>query len=125
MIKGESSCTVYKANKGGFDRYFIPVCHWQENKASNVIKSGLQSADTVTVYVMEDDVTNADCIPKTTSKDMIVKGECDFVFDNTSSATISNSMKEFRLQYQFYTVSSVDNKLYGSKSLRHIKISAK
>ena len=119
----QASCTLYKFNGIGYDRYYISSCHWQENRASNIIKSGLQSADSVTVYIQKEDLTVA---PETASFDMIIKGQCDFEFDNTSQQSVSESMKEFRKQYpQFVTVSSIDNKLYGLKELQHIKISAR
>ena len=51
IITPESSCTIYRFNGSGYDRYFIPECHWQENKARNVLKSGMQNADSVTVYI--------------------------------------------------------------------------
>ena len=44
------SCTLYLRRGNGFDRFFVPACHWQERQASNVIKSGMQSADSVVVY---------------------------------------------------------------------------
>ena len=138
MIKGENPCTLYRGNGIGFDRYLIGSCHWQENNASNVIKSGLQNADSVTVYIYAEDMyitpsailfpdvyPNMDVTPQNTSKDMLVKGICDFVFNNTSPATVSECMKAFREKHKFVTVSSIDRKLYGSKSMHHIKICAK
>lgn len=119
----QASCTLYKYNGIGFDRHYISSCHWQENRASNVLKSGLESADSVTVYIQNESLT---VVPETASFDMLVKGECDFEFDNTNPQTVSESMKEFRKQYpHFVTVSSIDNKLYGLKELQHIKISAR
>lgn len=137
----ESSCTVYRYNGTGYDRFYILACHWQENRASNVIKSGLQTADSVTVYIPADIAVIApnnslypadrlfpgmEAIPQNTSKDMLVKGMCDFEFNNTTAQKVSESMKTFRQKYpQFVTVSSIDHKLYGLKALRHIKVSAK
>jgi hypothetical protein len=137
----ESSCTLYKFNGIGFDRYYINSCHWQENRASNVLKSGLQSADSVTVYIQADELIlcpnesqlpatyifpNMELSPQSTARDMLVKGDCKFTFVNDTQQTVSESMKEFRKLYpQFVTVSSIDRKLYGSAVLRHIKLSAK
>lgn len=126
MIKGETTFTLYRANGDGYDRFVIPNSHWQECKASNVIKSGLQNADSVVIYIPYSSiyVDDVDVTPQNTSKDMIVKGVCDFVFDNTFDQSISESFREFKRKYKPLTVNSIDRKLYGSKALQHIKISA-
>lgn len=133
---GESSLTLYRYNGKGFDRYYIPECHWQENKARNVLKTGDQNADSVTVYIPLDSLmltANENTQPslhllpnpQTASKDIIVKGECNFTFDNFSQQTVSESLKQLRSEHQIYTVMSIDRKLYGSRNLQHIKISAR
>lgn len=116
-----SDCTLYLFDKstGGFTRHFISGVYWDSSKASNVLKSGLQSVDSTTVYLYSDTVK-----PLTASKDMLVKGYCEFEFDNTSANTISESMKHFREQYpDFVTVSSIDDAMFGG--LPHIEISAR
>ena len=45
----ESSCTLYLKTGEGFERCVVPACHWQESLASNVLKSGLQDANGITV----------------------------------------------------------------------------
>lgn len=135
-----SKCTLYLFNGVGYDRFVVPHCHYQENKADNVLKSGMQNADSVTVYIPLDclvitpDNTLYPAIdlfpgklnmPNRPAQDMLVKGECDFVFDNTDQKSVSESMKRFRSSFDFHTIMSVDIKDYGSKSLRHIKISGK
>lgn len=134
-----AKCTIYLYNGVGYDRFVVPYCHYQENKASNVVKSGLQNADGVTVYIPLDclvltpDSTLVPAvdlfpgklnIPKHTAQDMLIKGECDFVFDNTDQRTVSESMKKFN-SFDFHTIMSVDVKDYGSKPLQHIKISGR
>lgn len=135
----EFSCTYYKYNNVGYARYYISECHWEENRASNVLKSGLQTADSVIVYIPSDVSITApnnknislgelfeNASSKNVTKDMLVKGKCDFEFKNITQQSVSESMNKFRTQYpQFLTVSSIDNKLYGLKELQHFKISAK
>lgn len=138
MIKAESSCTVFRHNdSGGFDRFYIAQCHWQENKARNVLKSGMQNADGVTVYVPLNSVKitpselflpdniypSAETLPAFAAKDIIVKGKCTFLFDNSSQQSISESLKTLQKQYECHTVMSIDKKLYGI--LQHVKISAR
>lgn len=119
MLKN-ADCTLFLHSKatGGYERYFIEGIYWNETKARNVIKSGLQSADSVVIYLYEDAV-----IPDNPTKDMIVKGYCSFEFDNTGEKTISDSMKKFRKEYNPFTIMSCDNKMFGG--LPHIELSAK
>ncbi len=117
-----SDCTVYRYNKltQGFDRLYIPAVMWQESKASNVAKSGMQSSGVVSVFI---DSAYARSAPQTTAKDMLVKGNCPFEFDNRDEQSISNSMKAFRAEYSFVTVASIADYLFGS--LPHVEITAK
>ncbi|MCM1364956.1 MAG: hypothetical protein NC122_07050 [Faecalibacterium sp.] len=119
MLKN-ADCTLYRYNKvtQGYDRFFIPGVYWRENKAGNVLKSGLQSADSTTVYIYSDRA-----LPENLTKDMLVKGDCCFQFDNTSPQTVSESMKEFCRLHRFVTVTSIDDCFFGS--LPHFEISAK
>lgn len=111
-------CTLYRYENGGFVRYIIPNVYWRESKAANVLKSGLMSVDSTTVYLYNDAV-----VPTSPSKDMLVKGVCPFEFDNTSTQTVSQSMKTFTAQYSPVTVMSVDCMMFGG--LPHIEISAR
>jgi hypothetical protein len=113
-----ADCTLYRYENGSFVRYVLPKVYWRENKAGNVLRSGLATADKVTVYLYDDTV-----LPTTPTKDLLVKGVCSFDFDNTSAQTISQSMKTFTAQYSPVTVMSVDNMMFGG--LPHIEISAR
>ena len=119
MLKN-ADCTLYLYSKAtqGFTRHFISGVYWRENKAGNVLKSGLQTADSTTVYLYSDEIK-----PLTVAKDMLVRGLCDFDFDNTSQQTISESMKNFKNTYNAVTVMSIDDYMFGN--LPHIEISAK
>lgn len=139
-MRTEACCTVYKSNGNGYYRYFVPRCHWQENKARNVLKSGMQNADSVTIYIPAncmvispsnnyypsiDFFANAETVPNQAAQDIIVKGECNFTFNNTNQQSVSESLREFAKSNRYHTVMSIDRKLYGSKNLQHIKISAR
>lgn len=121
-MQTNTDCTVYRYNSDtqGFDRIYIPAVMWQESKAANILKSGLQSADSTIIYM---DKAYAEKAPKTPAKDMLVKGNCLFCFDNTSPQKISESMRAFTKAHSFVTASSIDEKLYGN--LQHIKVSAR
>lgn len=115
-----ADCTLYKYNNatGGYTRHFIKGVYWHESKVGNVFKSGLQTADSTTVYLYSDSV-----VPATPTKDMIVKGNCPFEFTNTSAQNISASFTQFTANYDFIRVASIDNYMFGG--LPHIEISGK
>lgn len=113
-----ADCTLYRFENDGFVRYVIKDVYWRENKAGNILKSGLSNADKATVYFYSDEV-----IPKNLAKDILVRGICPFEFDNTSQKSISESMKQFMSQYEYVTVMSVDNMMFGG--LPHIEISGR
>lgn len=136
----DTTLTLYRFNGKGFDRLIIPHCHWQECKAANVLKSGLQNADGIVIYiplkalVLTPDklllpskhlFLNADISPINPSQDIIVKGECNFIFDNSSDSSVSESLKTLRNKYEIHTVMSIDRLLYGPADLQHIKVSAR
>lgn len=121
-----TDCTLYNFNSftQGFDRYYISAVMWQENRAAKVTKQGLQSSDGVNIYIPSE---NMHGLLVTVTKDILVQGNCDFEFDNSTQQTISESLKQFKKDYpQSVTVHTVDNKQYGNlPELSHIKLVAR
>ena len=118
-----SDCTLYKFNGIGYDRLYISAVMWQEHRSASVSKQGLQSADGVVIFIPKDNAPNISSYNPT--KDIIIKGNCSFTFDNLSQQTVSESLKALRSKHQYFAVMSIDSKLYGSESLQHIKITAR
>ena len=116
-----ADCTLYLYDKssGGFTRHAIKGVYWLDGRGGTITKNGIQSADSVTVYIYSDKV-----IPKTTNKDMIVRGIVDYEFDNTSQQTISASLKEFKAAHpEAVTVTAINNYMHGG--LPHYEINAR
>ena len=61
----------------------------------------------------------------TKGKDLIVKGVIDFEFDNTSQATIVEGIAKLKTNHKALTLVSVDERLYGSKSVQHYELTGK
>ncbi len=121
-----TDCTLYNFNSitQGFDRYYISAVMWQENRAAKVTKQGLQSSDGVNIYIPSENIPD---IQVTVTKDILVQGNCDFKFDNSTQQTVSESLKQLKKDYPKYvTVHTVDNKQYGNlPGLSHIKLVAR
>lgn len=114
--------TLYSFKDNKYTRRKIEDIFWDESKASNVIKSGLITADSVKIFIP---LISADDLNITTGKDIVVNGIVLDEIDNTSQATQSSSLKSLKEKYNFVTVSSCDKKLYGSVALRHYMLSCK
>lgn len=136
----ESGCTLYLRNGEGFDRYVVPACHWQESAAASVNKSGMQDGCGIVVYIPKTAMVlfpdgrlypssklfpSMDISPKKPAQDMIVKGECDFIFDNSTPQAASESLREMNNRFEVHTVMRVDRLLYGSEELQHYKLSVR
>jgi len=116
--------TLYAYYEGKYTRHPIENVFWDEVKQSNIIKSGLTTADSVKIFIPAENLPEG--IKFTTGKDLIVKGIVDFEIDNTSQQTISASLKTLKENFDtVVTVMVVDKKLYGSPRMQHIQLSCK
>lgn len=115
-----ASCTVYhKRADGGYDREFVPAVFWMDSRSASVKTGGIVPGVGVIVYFPEATV------PKLTAQgDILVRGDCPQLFDNTSPATVSASHRALTAAYDIATVTDVDDKRYGT-ALRHVKVVAK
>ena len=121
-----TDCTLYHFNKAaqGYDRYYISAVMWQESRTQKIGKQGVIVSDDVNIYVPKEIATFPRC---ELAKDMLVKGNIDFAFDNTSPKTVSDSLKVFNSLYpDKVTVHTYEDKNYSVGSqLDHIKLIAR
>ena len=96
----------------GFRRYPIYNVLWEENKAANIIASGLESADAVTIYVQIDHMDGAEI----DNGDIVIQGLCDT--DISQDYTIAQLQQDYRSA----VVTSVDRKNFGSRIMQHYVI---
>lgn len=117
--------TLYSCSKDGkYTRKVINNVFWDDVKQSNVIKSGITTADSVKIKIPLESIKES--LPFTLMKDLIVKGVITEEIDNTSQSTISASLSALKNKYdKVVTLSVVDEKLYGSQNMQHITLSCK
>ncbi len=140
IITPESSCTIYRFNGSGYDRYFIPECQWQENKARNVLKSGMQNADSVTVYIPIESAglfarlfksraktfLQVSYAPlRTAHRTLLLRARVILPLIIQTLRACHRALKTLKQKHRCYAVMSIDEKLYGVTDLQHIKISAR
>lgn len=113
-----SDCTFYLFNSktGGYNRHYVQECYWFENKSGEVSQSGYIGKSNVNIILYSKAV-----IPKFPTKDLVVKGKCDFKFNNSNEATVSESFRRFTSAYDFKTVKLCADYFFGG--LPHIELS--
>lgn len=95
----------------------IKNVYWNDSRGRTLTKNGVQISDSVMVYLYSDEY-----IPK--AGDMIVHGEVNFEFDNSTQKSAGESMKKFRESYpHFAVVKTVSDYRFGG--LPHIEITAR
>jgi hypothetical protein len=117
--------TLYSCSKDGkYTRSVIHDVFWDEVKQSNIIRSGLITADSVKIFIPVKNIPSG--VKFTTGRDLVIKGITEFEFNNTSQQTISASLATLKADHdKVVIVSVVDDKTYGSPSMQHYEISCK
>lgn len=122
-----SNITLYLCTKEGklekFTRQVVKNVYWEDVEHSTFIKTGQRGSCTALVMLPFSSVGKA--INLTKGKDLMVKGVIDFEFDNTSQATIAEGIARLKTNYKALTLVSVDERLYGSKSVQHYELTGK
>ena len=119
--------TLYLCSKEGklekFTRQIVKNVYWEDVEYSTFIKTGQRGSCTALVMIPLSSLGIA--INFTKGKDLMVKGVIDFEFDNTSQATISEGIVKLKTNHKVLTLVSVDERLYGSKSMQHYELTGK
>ena len=122
-----SDITLYLCTKEGklekFTRRVVKNVYWEDVDNATFLKTGQRGSCTALVMLPFSSVGKA--INLTKGKDLIVKGVIDFEFDNTSQATIAEGIAKLKTNHKALTLVSVDERLYGSKSVQHYELTGK
>ena len=114
MLKN-ADCTIYEDKT--LVRHICEGVYWKDMRGKTVSTKGVQIANSILVFLYDDSY-----VPK--AGDIIVKGVASGVYDGSSQAAQSQSMKALRAAYTYFAVvKSVDNCMYGG--LKHIEILAR
>ena len=122
-----SDITLYLCEREGkldkFKRQVVKNVYWEDVDNATFLKTGQRGSCTALVMLPFSSVGKA--INLTKGKDLIVKGVIDFEFDNTSQATIAEGIAKLKTNHKALTLVSVDERLYGSKSVQHYELTGK
>jgi len=104
--------TVYTLYDG-YKTHNIEGVFWDESKQSNMIKSGLSTIDSITIYVPFENMPSG--IKFTTGKDHVVKDLINDTLDNSSQQAYSESFTALKKKYDVFSLTVCDKKDYGSE----------
>ena len=99
LCENAGGITVYEAESHA--KHFYSMAEYKDQRGRTVDKIGAQPADAVTVLIYSCSETDG---YRPRAGDIIVNGECGFVFDMTSEQAASASMAQFRQSYPDYAV---------------------
>ncbi|MCR5731234.1 MAG: hypothetical protein K6G20_12890 [Ruminococcus sp.] len=111
MLDSTGSVTVYE--KDTFTRHIFSEVYCHDGRGEKVNKTGALPSGDIDVRIYSFSHDNS-YIPK--AGDMIVCGECEFEFDNSSQIYVSESMAQFRKLFpEFSDIKAVSIELNGDK----------
>ena len=113
--------TLYLYHKCGKDmRYIrIPVedVYWEDVRQSTFLKTGQRDAASVLLVIPLESLCNP--LTFTQGKDLAVKGIVEDEIDCSSQETM------LKASHGYVTVTTVDERLYGSEAVQHYELSCK
>lgn len=121
-MKRTTSITIYHKIGTSYVREVYHKCFWDEDKASNIKKSGLASVDSLYISMP---LSAAPNLTINNGKDLVIKGEIEDEFENTTEQTQSNSLKALKEKHQVFTINAHSKKDHGSPRVHHWEISGK
>lgn len=122
-----ADCTLYLYSKEGTQEVYtrIPVegVYWEDVQQSTFLKTGQRNAVSVLLAIPMESLESP--IAFTQGKDLAVKGIIEDEIDCSSQGTMSKSLDALKKYHGFVTVTTVDERLYGSESVQHYELACK
>ncbi len=104
------NCTVYDGKT--FEKHSFGNVYFYDNRGETTLIDGIKQAGSVIVQIYADRSRTDDYKPKL--GDIVVLGNCVFVFDTATQQSISQSMAQFRATNKSYAViNDIKNVTYG------------
>lgn len=119
--------TLYLYSKEGKDvhytRVLIEGVYWEDVQQSTFLKTGQRDAASVLLVIPYENLDSP--LRFTRGKDLVVKGVVLDEIDCDSQEALSKSLAALKAAYNYVTVTTVDERLYGSESVWHYELSCK
>lgn len=119
--------TLYLHSKEGKTEKYIRVpiegVYWEDVRQSTYLKTGQRDAVSVLLVIPLESLDGP--VKLTQGKDLAVKGIIEDEIDCSSQEAMSKSMAALKASHSFVTVTTVDERLYGSESVQHYELACK
>lgn len=119
--------TLYLYRKEGkaeqYTRLPVEDVYWEDARQSTFLKTGQRDATSVLMVIPFESLNEP--IRFTQGKDLAVKGIVPDMIDCSSQEAMSKSLAELKKKRGFVTVTTVDERLYGSEQMWHYELSCK
>lgn len=119
--------TLYLYSKDGkvekYTRRPVEGVYWEDVKQSTFLKTGQRDARSVLLVIPFESLDGP--VKFTQGRDLVVKGMVKEEIDSTSPETLSKSLAALKKEYEYVTVTTVDEKLFGSESMQHYELACK
>lgn len=119
--------TLYLYSKDGkaerYTRLPIEGVYWEDVRRSSFLKTGQRDACTALVVIPFESLNEP--IRFAQGKDLIVKGIVADKIDGSSQEALSKALAALKAAHDYLTVTTVDERLYGSESVWHYELSCK
>ena len=122
-----ADATLYLYRKSGKDVNYLrqPVeeVYWEDVQQSTFLKTGQRDAASVMLVIPLESL--AEPLIFTKGKDLVVKGIVEDEIDGSSQEALSKSLAVLKEKHHYLTITTVDERLYGSESVQHYELSCK
>ena len=119
--------TLYLYSKEGkaerYTRMPIERVYWEDVRQSTFLKTGQRDACSVLLVIPLESLDEP--LKFTRGRDLAVKGIIDDEIDSSSQEALSKSLAELKNAHEYVTVTTVDERLYGSETVQHYELSCK
>ena len=122
-----ADCTLYLYSKEGkaekYTRFPVEEVYWEDVEQATFLKTGQRNACSVLLVIPLESLSEP--VNFTRGKDLAVKGIVKDEIDCSSQETMSKSLAALKAAHELLTVTTVDERLYGSESMQHYELSCK
>lgn len=127
MMYTNADVTLYLYSKVGraesYTRLPVENVYWEDVQQSTFLKTGQRNAVSALVVIPLESLDEPVCL--TQGRDLIVKGIVTDLIDCSSQEAMSKSLAALKASHGFLTVTTVDERLYGSESAQHYELACK
>ena len=122
-----SDVTLYLYSKDGptvkYTRKPIEGVYWEDVRQSTFLRTGQRVACSVLLVIPIESLDGP--IKFTQGRDLAVKGIVADEIDSSSQEALSKSLAALKSTHEYVTITTVDERLYGSETVQHYELSCK